>query len=43
MGIYGFCKGGGNRIVKEGKISIQGKVKRTSPGKAMFTVRKIRV
>ena len=43
MGIHGFYKGGGNRVVKKGEIGIQGKIKRISPGKAMFIMQKIRV
>ena len=41
MGTYGFRKGGGNRVVKEGEIGIQGKIKCTPPGRAIFTMRKI--
>ena len=43
MGTYGFRKGGGNRVAKEGEIGIQGKTKCMSPGKVIFIIRKIRV
>ena len=43
MGTHGFRKGSGNRVVKEGEMGIQGKIRRTPPGRAMFMMRKIRV
>ena len=42
MGTYGFRKGGGNRVVKEGKIGIQGETGRIPPGRAMFMMWEIR-
>ena len=42
MGTYRVRKGSGNRVIKEGKMGLQGKAGRTSPGKAIFTMREIR-
>ena len=41
MGTYKVRKGNGNRVVKEGKTGFLGEIKRTSPGKVIFTIRKI--
>ena len=38
METYGFCKGGGNRLVKKGEIGFQGEIKGVPPGKAIFKI-----
>ena len=38
MGTHGFRKGGGNQVIKEGEMGIQEKIKRTPPGRAIFTM-----
>ena len=43
MGTYRFFKNGGNWSLKEGKMGLTEKDKKTSPGKALFTVRGGRV
>ena len=43
MGTYRSLKNGGNWSPKEGKMGLTGKDGKTSPGKALFTVRRSRV
>ena len=40
MRIHRSFKNGGNSSPKEGKISLTGKDGKTSPGRALFTVRR---
>ena len=40
MGAHRSPKGGGNWLLKKGKISFMGKKGGASPGRALFTVRR---